>query len=713
LLLSGAEVLVAQFREEERPVVRAVSFQGNRAIDDLTLRISIATSQSSFVARHWATRWLGIGERRYFDQTEFRRDVLRVILLYRQSGYPRVHVDTIVRRSGGAVSVKFLITEGPPVRVRSLTVTGTEGIVAPRALIRDLPIAAGDPFNRFRFDAAADTIRNALRNRGYPFVEVFRRYDVNEDSLVADLAFDVVPGPRAVIERVIVEGTQQVGEEVVRRMIPLRAGALYRQSALYETQRDLYRLGLFNYANVTLVDSLPAGPRDTTVTVKVQVAEGALHRLRLGAGYGTVDCFRILGAWTAHDVLGGGRVLDLSARASKIGVGSPFAADLQNTPLCGALKRDEGTERLNLNYNVTASVREPYFFSRRMRAVLSLSAERHSEVQAFVREAVGGTFSLTRETRWDIPVTLSYSLSYGRTLAEPAIFCSFLLVCAVEDTLLFAERRLQGTLSAALVRDRSNSVLEPTRGNVLSAQLRYASRTIGSDELIQFTKASVEFASYHSLTRRTVFAWRVRAGTIVSPKVLVGGQEVRIVPPAERFYGGGPNSVRGFPQNLLGPVVYVVDTTRERTALVRDSHTGGEITVAGFDTLTAPTGGNQLFFANAELRFPLPLFSGRLGGALFVDGGQVVERDEARGERILSLRDFRVTPGAGVRIATPLGPVRLDLAYNPYGPQVGRLYRPEGRKLEKVYDQYPLPEAPVKLGFLDRLRIHLAVGHPF
>ncbi len=665
------------------------------------------------MARHWATRWLGIGEKRYFDQTEFRRDVLRLILLYRQSGYPRVHVDTMVRRGSGAVSVRFLITEGPSVRVRSLAVTGTEGIVSPRDLIRDLPLAVNDPFNRFRFEAAADTIRNALRNRGYPFVEVFRRYDVNEDSLVADLAFEVEPGPRAVIGRVMVEGTQQVDEEVVRRMIPLRVGELYRQSALRETQRDLYRLGLFNYASVTLVDSLPAGPGDTTVTVRVQVAEGALHRLRLGAGYGTVDCFRVLGTWTAHDLLGGGRVLDLGARASKIGVGSPLEADLHRTFLCGALKRDEGSERLNLNYNLTVSVREPYFFSRRVRAVLSLSAERHSEVGAFVREAVGGTFSLTRETRWDIPITLSYSLSYGRTLAEPATFCAFLLVCAVEDTLLFAERRLQSTLSAALVRDRSNSVLEPTRGNVLSAQLSHASRTIGSDELIQFTKGSVEFASYHYLARRTVFAWRVRAGTIVSPKVLVGGQEVRIVPPAERFYGGGPNSVRGFSQNLLGPVVYVVDTTSERTAIVRDPQTGRETTVAGFDTLTAPTGGNQLFFANAELRFPLPLFSGRLGGALFVDAGQVVERDEVRGERILSLRDFRITPGAGVRIATPLGPVRLDLAYNPYGPTVGRLYRPEGQQLKKIYDEYPPPGDRVKLGLLRRLRVHLAVGQPF
>lgn len=693
--------------------MREVSFEGNRALDDLTLRISIATSQSSFMARYWATRWLGVGEKRYFNETEFRRDVLRLILLYRQSGYPRVQVDTIVRRRPGAVGVRFLITEGPPVVVRSLSITGIEAIVPPRLLLRELPIAVGDPFNRFRFDAAADTIRSALRNRGYPFVEVFRRYEVKEDSLVADLAFDVVPGPRAVIERIVVEGAQRVGDEVVRRMIPVRPGARYRQSALYETQRDLYRLGLFEYANVVLLDSLPSGPHDTTVTVKVQVAEGALHRLRLGAGYGTVDCFRVLGTWTAHNLLGGGRILDLSARASKIGVGDPLRANLQNTFLCSALKRDEGTERLNLNYNLTASLREPYFLSRRMRAVLSLAAERHSEVQAFVREAVSGSFSIIRETRWDIPVTISYSLSHGRTLAEPAIFCAFLLVCAVEDTVLFAENRLQSSLGLSLIRDRSNSVVDPTRGNVLSVQLKHASRTIGSDELVQFTKGSVEFSSYHPLTRRSMLAWRVRAGTIVSPRVLVGGRQVRIVPPQERFYGGGPNSVRGFSQNLLGPVVYVIDTTRERTAVIRDPLSGRDSLITGFDTLTAPIGGNQLLVANLEFRFPFPLFASRLGGAVFLDAGRVVQRDEERGDNPVSLRDFRLTPGAGIRIATPLGPVRLDVAYNPYGPQVGRLYRPEGQQLKQVYEEYPRPGDPIKMGFLDRLRIHLAVGQPF
>ena len=62
-------------------VVRQLSFEGNRFIDDYTIVTSIATSPSSLVARWWLTRWMGVGEKRYLSEDEFRRDVLRVQLL--------------------------------------------------------------------------------------------------------------------------------------------------------------------------------------------------------------------------------------------------------------------------------------------------------------------------------------------------------------------------------------------------------------------------------------------------------------------------------------------------------------------------------------------------------------------------------------------------------------------------------------------------------
>ena len=675
--------------EVQALVVRQLAFDGNRFIDDYTLAASIATSPSAWIARAPLIRSLGVGEKRRLDEGELRRDVLRLLLLYRLQGFPEAHVDTVVRRTDGGAWIRFAITEGRPIRVRSIAITGVDGIVPEADLRHDLPLAVGDPFSRPRFQAAVDTLQSALREAGHPFVEVFRSYEVDDDSLVAHLAFEVVPGPRAVVDRIEVQGARTVDAEAVTRMLSFRPGSVFRQSALYASQRDLYRLGVFNYVNIGLLDSVPGLPGDTGVAVLVQVSEGRLRRLRAGGGYGTVDCFRVLAAWTANNVFGGGRSLDVSARASRIGAGDPMGAGFEQN-ICGALGDDRGTERDKLNGNVTVNLREPYLWSRHMRGSVSFSLERHSEVNAFMREAVGGNVGVTRQTPWDVPVTLSYGLSFGRTVAEPAIFCAFLNVCrvdstAIDDTKLFREPRAQSMLSLGLVRDRTNSVIDPSRGSTFTAELRYASGAIGSDELAQFVKGVLEFTSYHALGRRTTFAWRLRGGAILSPRLEFTGQSVGFVPPAERFYGGGSTSVRGYAQNALGPFVAVVDSAR------------------GADTLTSPTGGNQLFVANAELRFPLPAILGRpLAGAAFVDAGQVFEREN----ELVRVSNIRVTPGLGIRIPSPLGPIRLDVAYNPHAAESGALYQRVGDRLERRPDDFT-PSGR------SRLQFHFAVGQAF
>lgn len=686
----------AQEPEPVESIVTHLGFEGNHAIDSYTLATSIATSASSWWATFPLVKWIGLGQKRYFDEREFRRDVLRLRLLYNQKGYPEAQIDTLVKRAGDRVGITFRIREGQPVRVTALTINGLDTVLTVRSLIDELPLAVGDPFDRFLLQASADTIVSVLRNRGYPFVQVYRNFDVNTVDREARVAFDVDPGPRAIVRNVEVIGTQRLSENVVRRMVPLRRGDLFRQDALYTAQRDLYAMDMFNYVSVDLADSVPSGPNDTSVTVRVRVAEGHLHRVRAGAGYGTIDCFRGLAGWTGQNVLGGARTLDLSAKVSKIGTGPPFDFGLQQNLICHALS-NETPNRLKLNYALNAGLRQPFLFSRNTSAQIALSGERRSEFQAYLRESVGGDVAVTWRTKWAVPITASYTLEYGRTVADPAVFCSFLNVCRVQDT-VFTKRRVQSRITVSASRDRANSLLDPTRGSNMWGEVRWASRLIGSDSLIQFTRLVGEIAFYHRVGRRDVFAWRIRAGTIVSPTLGFSGQSIQFVPPDQRFYGGGPNSVRGFTQNGLGPVVRVIRI---------DSTTTGNGTQRFIqDTLTSPTGGNDLLFANAELRFPLPIFRGRVTGALFVDAGQVYER----GAQLGDFSNLRVTPGFGMRIASPLGPVRLDVAYDGYQPEAGPLYQQTATTLDLVDPNYQPPKPSSLFG---RLRLHFSVGQAF
>ncbi len=711
--------------EEERElVVRGLSFSGNEAIDDYTLRVSIATSNSSFFARTPVIRWLGLGEKRYYNEQEFRRDVLRIRALYEASGYPAARVDTVVNRHGESVDLEFRIREGDPRRLTSVTISGTEGIVSPSRLLQRIPLKVGDPFNRLLIAPSTDTILTALRNRGYPYVEVFRQFEeiasTHGDSLLpasavgtAEVSFTVDPGPFARVERIEIVGNEEYDDRVIRRVLSIREGQPFSQRALDLSQLDLYRMNTFNYVNVALKDSIPESVDDSLVTVEVQVAEGALRRIRLGMGYGTIDCIRTRSSWTINNFMGDAQTLDLDARVSRVGAEDFLGHGLRRN-LCRALLREDG-RFLKLNFNVSATFRERFLFDRRTSALLSVSAERHSEFTAFMREAYGGQLAITRQTPVRIPITGSYALSRDKTIAEPATFCSLLDVCTVESAdSIFTKFRRRSAVSFSLVRDRLDSPLDPSRGSLFQLDMRHASQFIWSDELRQFTRGVAELSSHYRTGRRSVFSWRVRVGGVTAPKVSLDGEQRRFIPPEERFYAGGPSSVRGFSQNELGPFVRVIDIDGRSndSVFVRDPAVpDGPVDTLTGRLRTSPTGGDAIVLANVEYRFPL---TRRLSGGVFVDAGKVFAIDEEA-----SSAGLRITPGAGIRLASPLGPIRLDVGYNPWPAEGGRLFkliREEGRPKElmlvEIAENQPFIFTPDR-GFLGRFRIHFSVGQAF
>src|SRR5437762_8810790 len=370
-----AACAAAPLAAQQERVVRGLSFEGNHAIDDYTLGSAIATSSSSVFASLWFLRWMRLGEKRYFNELEFRRDVVRLLLLYRQSGYMNAVVDTLVRREGRDVYVTFRIYEGDPVRLAALDVVGLDSILNVRRLKRDLPLQVGDPFNRALFQASADTIVSRLKNLGYPYADILRSYDVDVAALRAVATLEALPGPRMRVGQVLITGAEKVDTATVRRMLSVRAGDWFRQDRLYLTQRDLYGLGLFRSVNVALADTTPPAG-DSTVRVLVRVAEAPRHRIRFGAGYGSLDRLRVQTGWTAYDFLGGARSLDVTGQLSKIGVGVPTDANFKQN-VCRFLQADSTSD--TVNYNATVTLRQPAFLSPRHTASFAVFAERRSE----------------------------------------------------------------------------------------------------------------------------------------------------------------------------------------------------------------------------------------------------------------------------------------------------------------------------------------------
>jgi outer membrane protein assembly factor BamA len=148
-------------QQQTQLIVRQLKFEGNKAIPDDVLATAIATTNSSWFARAFFFRSLGfLGAKRYFDEQEFRRDVVRLQVLYRRSGFPDAVIDTLVRREPRDVYITFGIREGEPIVVTSLSIVGLDSLPprVRRSVSLDLPLQQGDPFNRFAMQASADSI---------------------------------------------------------------------------------------------------------------------------------------------------------------------------------------------------------------------------------------------------------------------------------------------------------------------------------------------------------------------------------------------------------------------------------------------------------------------------------------------------------------------------------------------------------------------------
>lgn len=696
LLLAAAVPLGAQ---EPQRVVRQLSFEGNTAIPDEVLASAIATTNSSWFARTFLFRWLGLGEKRYFDEQEFKRDGVRLQVLYRRSGYPHVEVDTTVRRTPEDVYVTFRIKEGPPIRVTDLAVTGLDSLPGKlrREVLLDLPLHVGDPFNRYVMQVTADTVTRRLKDRGYPATRVFTGFEVDREAETATVTFDVTAGRKAVIGQVQVEGVARVEPQLVRNLLVARRGRLYSQDELFQSQRNLYSSDLFRYASVS-IDSAKFDPAADSVPLLVQVSEAKRRRIRGGLGYGTDDCFRGSLGWTTRNFLGsGGRILDLTSQISKVGVGRPFDWGLDRS-ICGS-SREDTVGSAKVNFNLGASIRRPAFLSPNNTIAVSLFTERRSEFKVYLRQETGTAITFRRETpKHRYPLSLAYTLSYGRTEATPESFCASFNACTPDVVALLRQNRVLATLTASGTLPKVNNPLDPSRGSLSSLELTWSSRFLGSSTFEQFFRAVGDRSWYRPIGREAVFSWRVRGGAIFAPTVDVATQTGNFIPPEQRFYAGGPNDVRGFDRNELGPVVYVVPVGELDSAISQGRAINPDsVTVAA-------TGGNTLFVANAELRVPSPVFSSRLRLAAFVDAGGVWQRGAGNPGAVI-----RVTPGVGLRLTTPLGAARLDVAYNPYNLQQGPLFQ-----LDTLGNLTRVPDpASYVLKRKGRLTFHVAVGQAF
>src|SRR5688572_14057981 len=297
LVLTGA-IWVAGCREEGDIQISGLTFNGVEQVEKAALANALQTKKGSRLP------W---GRKRYFDRRAFEADLKRIEAFYRDRGFPDARVrsfDVNLNAAQDKVDVTLDITEGEPIRVTAIELRGFD-VLEPddqQGLLDTLPLQPNRPLDRQLAVASRERALNTLRDNGYPYAEVTLAEDA-AGARARRLTLEATPGVLAAFGEVDIRGYASVSEGVIRRQLSFEPGDRFTRRDLRDSQRKLYGLELFEFANVEPLEEPVL--MNEEVPVRVTVAEGKHRRVTAGIGYGTEEQGRARLRWEHRNIFGG------------------------------------------------------------------------------------------------------------------------------------------------------------------------------------------------------------------------------------------------------------------------------------------------------------------------------------------------------------------------------------------------------------------------
>jgi len=574
-----------------------------------------------------------------FYPASYEKALHHVTELYHGDGFlsARVGPAKLERVGKARAFVSVPVWEGPRTFLHAVRLTGAEAL-SPRQVLVAASLERGEPFSYLRLEQARRHILEAYQEEGYVFAKVDATVRFSEDKTRAEIDLQVVEGFQVYVDRIVIKGADRTSHSLVRRVVELEPGDLYRPSIARESERQLGMLGVFTGVSVALEDpDLPARVKSVVVTV----TERRNQFLDFGAGLSTGQ-----GARGGFEY--GYRNLFGEAVGMSLRVQLAYQLFFLDDTVRDRFERLGVQDRLERRISLGTTVPHLPGFGG-VRTSLDLVHVRDNERDfGYDKNGVGLTFSKSPWAHTNL--TLGGDLENNNVdLFEGQELATYL--SQQQDPRLRRLLRVpEGTSTLVALRtsasyDRRDSAFTPTRGYFVSASGELA-RTLASDadELeaqesefkSRFVKVSVTGSGYIPLGGEWVLAGQARAGRIYH---LTDDSDTY---PNRAFFLGGVDTMRGFledeliPQDVVDQVDFD-DPMFDVNTIVRRS-------------------GDAFVLFRAELRFPL---YGALHGGLFSDLGNLWAEPER-----LNPFDLRPTAGVGLRLSTPVGPIALDWGFN-------------------------------------------------
>jgi outer membrane protein insertion porin family len=665
----------------ENPIVSRVAFEGNREVEDDTLKAEVQ-----------------LKPRAVYTRARVQADVQRILTVYRRTGLYAAQVDPkIINLDNNRIDVVFEINEGPTTKVRAINFIGNDAFsdsqlryIISTTQTNILSFLKGtNIYDPDRLNLDRELLRQFYMKNGYADVRIVSATaDLDRDGRGFFITFTIEEGARYRFGLLEIESAlPSLRIDELRRYLLTRSGKVFNSDKVEKTVEALtLAVSLQGYAFGQVKPRFERDEATNTINVIFVIDEGPrvyIERINIVGNFRTQDdvirrqfrlaegdAFNRLLVETARKrlrALGFFKTVEVETEPGSAPDRVIIVVKVQEQPT-GELSFGAGystsegvigdisiTERnlmgkgqyVRLGFSgsldraqVDFSFTEPYFLDRNMAAGFDLF---HKEVDltnvaSFKQRDTGGNL------RVGFPIADNTQMGLRYRFQQEEIFDA-----TSNASLAVKQAADEGVVNVSSVGytiayDTRNVANQPTSGAFVSFSQDLAG--IGGD--VNYIRSVADGRYYYPITNKITFVGRAQGGAVEG----WGGQDVRLT---DLFFKGG-ETIRGFKRAGIGP----------RDAC-EDPFTGDRVKSCSRDSL-----GGQLFWATtAEVRFPFPYVPDNLGmqGAFFVDVGSLwdpselaVEAVNEEGSFIFDSSEVRMSAGFSIIWQSPLGPLRADFA---------------------------------------------------
>lgn len=588
-LRGGDRNVVFYIEEGDEIRLTEVIIAGNKAIPTDEIKDVMKNQEAGFFAF--------VGDSGTLRTENVKDDLDSIRNLYYDRGYIQVQVsdpvieehsytehtheflgqtETYVTRN--EVTIRINIKEGDQFHVDSVTLKGNETIRT-EGLLKEIRLKQGDVFSRDALRKDVNRIIDRYDSNARPFANVTPLFNIDEAKKTVAITIEIQEGGEVRIGRIDITGNTKSRDKVIRREMRLDEGDLYSKQALRRSYERINNLNFFETVDIRPERRLQEPVMDLNVNVK----EKMTGSLSVGGGYSSVDKLMAIAEVTQGNLGGRGQLLKFKIQWGK-------------------------TRKIYV-----ASFMEPYLFDKPVWGRVDVYKQ-DTDYDGYKLDTNGFGLGIGKS----FSEYVSGSIRYGYDTSR--------IYDVTQETFALAtQRQVYGDLMRTssvtfnLSRDSRDYYIDPRSGSRNTLSFQYAGGPLGGEP--EFIKTVADSAWYFPLFWDTVIMTRGRIG-------FAGSLNDLPLPLGERFYVGGPSTVRGFEYGTIGPME---DDNR--------------------------IGGNKELIFNAEYTYPL-VPAARLKGVLFYDiGAAFGDSDPIR------FNQLRSSWGWGFWWLSPMGPLRFEWGY--------------------------------------------------